>query len=539
MNHPRYSVLNLFDPLMTVMTPTKDCDSERTVTTPDSASGSDKENAAPSYAIPIDCGHDDTDKLTMTTFFNRTYKRDPKYYPVRPRKRLIDVGDATLTIDDASEMLAALTVSDGATSVEEGNLPSTIGTVNCSPQIQARNAQKQTTEQAQTAMQSTSATLTRTPLADISLDATPVPYKHRKPASNKSPSDPSLLSTVLRAPLSSGSVPSTAPPILSVLNIEEANWGDKEENNLMTPLASHKAGFVIVVSDPSETDQMCQSDSYPLLTEARLPDAILPPSIMNEDYTESALSGVQDSASLFAGPRPRPRTRASPTLGVPTVNSNRTSIDLQSSFNWQLQCPEASFDLLNDRISFFGGDSFVLGADADEFDAKLKEEMKEAFARRQRDKAVRGHKPNGSSGDVKLDLKPADYEPASPIVTYESCQTSHLSDVPQLPTAGNLEELPLTSESPGKLVLPVFDYISYTSLALTTESKLQLSPPPDSASSVPSLLVSDSETTSPSLVRPKHGYFKVKPTHSGRLLSQTLVQPMYSMFFFHTTNRWC
>jgi hypothetical protein len=48
----------------------------------------------------------------------------------------------------------------------------------------------------------------------------------------------------------------------------------------------------------------------------------------------------------------------------------------------QLQCPESSFDLLNDRISFFGGDTI----DADDFDMQAEEEIMEALAKRIKEK---------------------------------------------------------------------------------------------------------------------------------------------------------
>ncbi|KAI5998855.1 hypothetical protein EDD15DRAFT_214190 [Pisolithus albus] len=90
MNHPRYSVLSLFDPLAT---PTKETDSDRDVATPDSAAGSDKENAIPHYSGPYNSKHGDSDELTMTAFFNRTYKTQPSHLSSIPlRRRLIDVG---------------------------------------------------------------------------------------------------------------------------------------------------------------------------------------------------------------------------------------------------------------------------------------------------------------------------------------------------------------------------------------------------------------------------------------------------------------
>lgn len=45
----------------------------------------------------------------------------------------------------------------------------------------------------------------------------------------------------------------------------------------------------------------------------------------------------------------------------------------------QLDCPDASFDLLNDVISFFDGDAFAI--DIHDFDMHAEEEMVEALAK--------------------------------------------------------------------------------------------------------------------------------------------------------------
>ncbi|KAF6766589.1 hypothetical protein DFP72DRAFT_867066 [Ephemerocybe angulata] len=79
MSRPRQSILSLFDPLASLQDPSTPPRND----SPDSESDKENENPPPR-----------TD-LTLTTFFNRTYK--PRHSALKPiRRRLIDVGDATV-----------------------------------------------------------------------------------------------------------------------------------------------------------------------------------------------------------------------------------------------------------------------------------------------------------------------------------------------------------------------------------------------------------------------------------------------------------
>ena len=417
MNHPRYSVLNLFDPLTTTMTPTKDAEIDREVTTPDSAAGSDKENAAPQSSVAT---HHESDKLTMTAFFNRTYKIQHTHFSSLPhRKRLVDVGDATVTIDDPLEMLSVLAISEaGADDMEEN--PSSGDHVSFDDYLATPVTNRRSeADEACTPRPSSFAKQVRSPLADISLDATPVPRKIGKPATNVAAFDHQPSPTVVRVPHPSSLATLTQSPLSHVAITMDSSRGDEEGISPLTGIPPEDDGVIIVVSEPSNTDDtLTISTSFPLLTETHLSESALPPSpsSINKELPQDIL---EDPACLSADIRPRPQRTRSNTLSAPggSLDPSRLSVDLQSSFNWQLQCPDVSFDLLNDRISFFGGDSFVLATELDEFDAQAKDEMMEALARRQRKKMANEQIRDNAPIDVKLDLQPADYAPGSPIVT--------------------------------------------------------------------------------------------------------------------------
>ncbi|KAI6025846.1 hypothetical protein F5J12DRAFT_810746 [Pisolithus orientalis] len=430
MNQPRYSVLSLFDPLTT--TPTKDkTDSDRDVSTPDSASGSDKENAVPHYSGPCNNKHGDSDELTMTTFFNRTYKTQHSHIPTAPlRKRLIDVGDATVTMEDASEMLSALAISeDSARDAREG--PSSDG----GDLFHGDATHHPETEEVQTPRPPRFPSQVRPPLVDISVDVTPVSRrKNHGPASDHC----SPPNTVVRAP-------NFRPPT----NISPFPFEEFSTTAVAEP-PSGEDGVVIFVSEFTQSNQTSNLvAAYPLLTETHLSETALPssPSSVPEPLPEANAADVtEDPAFLSVGPQPRPRSKTTSNQGPDPV---RYSIDLQSSFNWQLQCPDASFDLLNDRISFFGGDSFTLSTDGDEFDAGAGEEMREVLAKRQREKAEKEKRRDSSSSDVKLDVAPADYEPDSPLVTL--CGKAVIP-VPPSPLHDSMPATTSTTQRQGPLV---------------------------------------------------------------------------------------
>ncbi|KAG1722213.1 uncharacterized protein EDB91DRAFT_1174989 [Suillus paluster] len=384
MSHPRYSVLNLFDPLNA--TPRSE------VTTPDSLSGSDKENAEPSHE-----SYYESDKLTMTAFFNRTYKTQNKHYsPVVLRTRLVDVGDVTI-MDETADLLNGLTIEeepeddvDNVSLVDENmdldEQDSLATPMNSPPRhTHSRYIPTQTPSSEHTPTPHAQ----RTPLADISLDATPVPRKVVKAplASLEAPdSGVERYSTPVTAVRSGYATlaPAGSPlaSVINAINFTDQNVPSKEG-------IPQSATPIIVVSGieslGSSTSQLSPSLSSALLTHTHLSESMLPESTVSlspPSKYQIQSSPLRDTLAAPAA-RPRPRARAH-TTSSPAFDPRRCSVDLHSSFNLQLQCPESSFDLMNDRISFFGGDTYTI--DADDFDMQAEEEMMEALAKRIKEK---------------------------------------------------------------------------------------------------------------------------------------------------------
>lgn len=384
MSRPRYSVLNLFDPLNA--TPRSE------VTTPDSLSGSDKENAEPSYE-----SYYESDRLTMTAFFNRTYKTKSKHYsPVVLKTRLVDVGDMTI-MDETADLLNGLTIEeepeddvDNMSLVhesmdidEQDSLATPMNSPPRLPHNRYNSAQTPLSEQTPTPL------VQRTPLADISMDATPVPRKVVKLAL-ASPEAPNsgvecYSSPVTAVRASHATLAPAGSPLASVINA--INFTDQNVSSVGR-IPEHATPTIVVSREGnlgSSTAQLSPSPSAALLTHTNLSESTLTPidvplSPPSKDQTQSS-----PSYDTLTAPTARLRLRArAHTTSSPSFNSRRNSVDLHSSFNLQLNCPDASFDLLNDRVSFFGGDAFVI--DTDDFDMQAEEEMMEALAKRIKEK---------------------------------------------------------------------------------------------------------------------------------------------------------
>ncbi|KAG2131387.1 hypothetical protein DEU56DRAFT_981950 [Suillus clintonianus] len=378
MSRPRYSVLNLFDPLNAAP--------RSEATTPDSLSGSDKENAEPSCE-----SYYESDRLTMTAFFNRTYKTQSKHYsPVVLRTRLVDVGDMTI-MDETADLFNGLTIEeepedfdDNASLVHESmeiDEQDSLATPMNSPPRQSHNffnaAQTPLSEQTPTPHGQ------RTPLADISFDATPVPRKvvTLAPATFEAPVSGvehySSPATAVRA--SHATLAPVGSPLASVINA--INFTDQNVPS-MKPIPEHATPTIVLSREEnlgSSTAQLSPSPSTALLTHTHLSES--PPVSLSPPLKYHNQSSP--SRDILAAPAARPRLRPrAHTTSSPSLRRN--SVDLHSSFNLQLQCPDASFDLLNDRISFFGGDAFTI--DGDDFDMQAEEEMMEALAKRIKEK---------------------------------------------------------------------------------------------------------------------------------------------------------
>ncbi|KAG2355941.1 hypothetical protein BDR07DRAFT_488877 [Suillus spraguei] len=430
MSRPRYSVLNIFDPLNA--TPRSE------VTTPDSLSGSDKENAEPSHE-----SYYESDKLTMTAFFNRTYKTQSKYYsPVVLRTRLVDVGDTTI-MDETADLLNGLTIEeeaeddvDNASLVHESmdmDEQDSLATPMNSPPRQTHNRHNS----AQTPLSEETPTLhvQRTPLADISMDATPVPRKVVKLAL-ASPETPNsgverYSSPVTAVRASQATLAPAGSPLASVINA--INFTDKNAPSVGS-IPEHTTPTIVVSREAnlgSSTAELSPSPSTALLTHTHisastLTSSDLPLSPPSKDQTQSA-----SSHDTLTAPTARPRLRArAHTTSSPSFNPRRNSVDLHSSFNLQLNCPDASFDLLNDRISFFGGDAFAI--DIDDFDLHAEEEMMEALAKRIEEKGevitdVSGSPSPQSGSSSKPQLSPSVVAANAPPAVRLTARRSSLS----------------------------------------------------------------------------------------------------------------
>lgn len=384
MSRPRYSVLNLFDPLNA--TPRSE------VTTPDSLSGSDKENAEPSCE-----SYYESDRLTMTAFFNRTYKTQNKHYsPVVLKTRLVDVGDMTI-MDETADLLSGLTIEeepeddvDNVSLVHESmdiDEQDSLATPTNSPPRQTHH--RYNSAQTPLSEQTPTPHAQRAPLADISMDATPVPRKVVKLAI-ASPAAPNSGVERYSSPVSAirashATLAPTGSPLASVINA--INFTDQNMSSVGR-IPEHVTPTIVVSRRPenpsSSTAQLSPSPSTALLTHTHLSESVL----TSSDAPLSPPAKYQTQSppnDTLTAPTARPRLRArAHTTSSPSFNPRRNSVDLQSSFNLQLNCPDASFDLLNDRISFFGGDAFTI--DTDDFDMQAEEEMMEALAKRIKEK---------------------------------------------------------------------------------------------------------------------------------------------------------
>ncbi|KIK70802.1 hypothetical protein GYMLUDRAFT_32862 [Collybiopsis luxurians FD-317 M1] len=279
MTRPRQSLLAQFDPLLAETEPEYVSDSEEEF-------DPNKENVAP-----------ELNDLSMTAFFNRTYKREYAQ-PAALTKRLVDVGDVTITenIDEEEE--------------EQERVDAASENVFFS----AETPKRTDTEM------SISRSIARTPLAEITLEHRALPSSApKKLVDSPSPMQPrransslnSLVDSVNRAGKSFGSL-QAAPRIIF-------NPSDTQ-NEASTSLLATTAPFSLQASTSSQRDAV----EFP-------------------------------ASSLLAPPFSQ------------SEQSNRLSLDLHSSFSLQLQS-DTSFDLLNDRISFFDAQGSGINSFLNELD---------------------------------------------------------------------------------------------------------------------------------------------------------------------------
>lgn len=318
MNKPRNSVLYLFDPLSSSpSTPRRD-------SSPDS--GSDKEN--------------DVAAGEVTVFFNRIYKASAQTVPKTLEGRLID-------FDTTADVVG----QDDEDEDEENDA----GDCTLLPlNLEAHDAPYSTIR---------STLMHRRPLAEIDLDATPRP---RAPTSHPPLSQP-------RALLDDGAPPSTITraPLFSPL-AEVINSINLSAMSISTPTPTSFAATEDIKSQAEDTKEGADD------MDAMFPQIMICPPPPSDTTSESLPTSPRErfSSSTLAPPARRPLSNSS----IPADDPRRSSVDLHASFSVQMSSAELSFDLLNDKISMLGQDSFWAGADADDEDFDMEEELEKMQA---------------------------------------------------------------------------------------------------------------------------------------------------------------
>lgn len=375
-NRPRDSLLSLFDPL-SQSNPSSDTSEtpphhDRDLVSPSpSEGGSDKENSTPAEvnAHPT-MG---VSPMTFNKFFSRPYT-DHKPLPTQvplPLDRLIDF-DVSVVVDDGGqgEIEASGDESEAEDVVRDESPEEEVEDENNdTPRLEDNSIFSSTSLRLDD-----SAPTPRRPLADISLAvaalsssspavSSPSPTKNTVKDYFTSRSTPLLSPKLTRAPESSR--------LFSVM--DSINSADGSPSSSPSPSAS-----------PNPSPPMS-----PIEEHARDETISQTPKITV--HSPASLEDNSDTLSpLPTAPIPRLRSHISPTSTSEAFDPRRVSVDLQSSFSSYIACPESSFDLLNDRISFINHDSFLgqlvsfTDGDAELADmdvAKEEEEMEELVAK--------------------------------------------------------------------------------------------------------------------------------------------------------------
>lgn len=276
-----------------------------------SPDNSDKENDLP--------GSSDGDTLSLTQFFNRVYKVERTAKPATPNGKLIDFGDVTMDNDEDVQLISIcldnrdLLHEDADESAPEDEDQDMENILPCS------------------SMQMFTTPRNRKILADIDIDM-PTPPK-------LSPKQGTLKTSFLRAAIDAKIASDEKEPEPELKESENVSMSDYPMVTLYPPQFE---------STPAPETSSSQ----------RLEDKHLSPPTTSKIF-------FHDSPGV---PIPRPN------LGNQSFDAHRVSVDLQSSFQMQLQSSDFSFDLVNDKISFLGAqeDSILRGMD-DSFDINEEE----------------------------------------------------------------------------------------------------------------------------------------------------------------------
>ena len=312
-SRPRPSILSLFDPLSSELDGA-------------SYSDSDKEN--------------DT-----SDFFKPAGTLKHIYVPTRTlKRRLVDVGDITVEQPDMNSLLSdelEQEISYIVDDDENDTLTFRDMAKAATPKWSSRHA---------TVLETSKVSSPRTPLSEISLkdELTPLarkkPYKRQLVPSTPKGSESARL--VFPSSISSGSS-SSCPP--SYTDVPEVRVND-EAVPQSTSISANSLG------DSSKS--------------------FVPYTLNQSMPAETLVTGTLPSSLVVPAPCPaQPRTRHLSPMS-PADNANRYSVDLQTSFQIHFPSHDTTFDLLKDKISFFGsGNEFDTFLNNLEGDSSLDEDI--------------------------------------------------------------------------------------------------------------------------------------------------------------------
>ncbi|KAF8898938.1 hypothetical protein BD779DRAFT_1795495 [Infundibulicybe gibba] len=384
-NRPRNSILNLFDPL-SLDSP------DRNAPSPDS----DKENTTPSL----------------------NFCSQPHKPPAVLKRRLVDVGD--ITMDEVSMHMPLIDEEEPEDGFNEDSENDTITLHHI-----AASPIRSLLDATEPFSPSSSKLGPRTPFAELTLDydATPRPKAHHRPVHASPCSSPerirpnttlsaSPLASVINAVNSSGVSFAGACSASLPHNPEETTSGDVQEPQEIPKIA---------ISAPDAL-----AESFVALT------------IDGTAHLDSPSDNIPGPSQTYTRLRPNPPNTSS-------RDSNRSSVDLQSSFYIHLQSSDASFDLLNDKISFFssvnGTDSFMNTLDEDDESFDMEREvanMESALQRLReeghtlgRDKEDEHAHSRSHETDPKTTMASSEPKSIHPLSTPHSTPSNH-ADTPDI-----------------------------------------------------------------------------------------------------------
>ena len=414
MTRPRESILDMFDPLNRQEPPTPNRD--ELSMSPES----DKENL-------------ESNMGELTAFFTRTYSSKMTQVPDRRMKRLIDVGEVTVIMGEDGAGLGIPT-GEGEGGKENADNERVLGQldIDATPRYEHKSF-SMSPDDSETPMQ-------RVPFQDITPETTPV-RRNRTFRRDENLTD----SAIHLSPRTTPAPPSS--PLASVIN--SINFGDDalalteyELPQISISFPSRSAGVHDLASSTADLipsassallirtahmDSLACSTAYlvpsagsALMTKVPLLESVCrplsPPEFQSPSNPSKTCSSPLSQRSQMTPTTNKHISASSPqTIKPPRTKSSgvshtrTTSTDLHSSFNVQLETAESSFDLLNDRISFFDSGMGMESSRVDmtvhldesllieEFDLKGEEARMMAFLGTQKSSPVHGNAGTANS----------------------------------------------------------------------------------------------------------------------------------------------